>query len=82
MSATKRFLAGTFIAAALAAGTATPALADNHAPVAPQGDRRAPVPVIPLAPQAAAHVPTAHKGDSATPVTPQSDNHAPTAPWN
>lgn len=31
MTRTKRFLAGAFIAAAVAAGTATPALADMHA---------------------------------------------------
>lgn len=31
MTRTKRFLAGGFIAAALAAGVATPALADQHA---------------------------------------------------
>ncbi|MEU6879428.1 hypothetical protein [Streptomyces sp. NPDC046712] len=43
MTRTKRFLAGGFIAAALAAGTATPALADSHATIVTPQDSHATV---------------------------------------
>ncbi|WP_031072958.1 hypothetical protein [Streptomyces sp. NRRL S-118] len=46
MTRTKRLLAGAFIAAAVAAGTATPAMAaapDDDWIVAPQGDNHTPV---------------------------------------
>ncbi|MFI7010066.1 hypothetical protein [Streptomyces sp. NPDC050145] len=60
MTRTKKFLVTAAMIAGVAAGAATPAMADNHAGISPMGDN---------------HTPVAPMGDNHSPIAPL-DSHA------
>ncbi|MEV0259577.1 hypothetical protein AB0H82_35695 [Streptomyces sp. NPDC050732] len=64
MTRTKKAFVTLAVAAAVAGGAASPALADSHLPASPQSDSHLPAP----------------PGDSHLPVTPQGDSHLPAPP--